>query len=77
MRRVPPDKKKRILPKYVFIAQKKRPDAMNAMQKPLAFYNVRFLKNQEKPPKITEWLLWLNMGLFMRFFIDYFENHTL
>ena len=35
------------------IAQKKRPDALNATQKTPAPYKVWFLKNQEKPFKKT------------------------
>ena len=59
-------------------AQKTGPDALNATQKTQAFYEVRFLKKSRKLPKFTSfWPFWLKMGIFMRFFLDFFRNHTL
>ena len=59
--------------KCFFIAQKKRPDALNALQKISAFYKVRFLKNQEKPQKMTIFfsrfgLKWVFYEVFLGFF---------
>ena len=51
--------KKNVL-KMFLIAQKKCPDALNKTQKNLAFYDVRFLKNQENPSNITNFFVVLD-----------------
>ena len=51
------------------IAQKKRPDALNAMQKNPAFYKVQFLKKSRKTSKKYNFLAVLfKNGYFMKFF---------
>ena len=60
------------------IAQKKRPDTLNATQKTTAFYNVRFLKEIRKTLKnYYFWDVLVKNGYFYEVFLDFLRNHTL
>ena len=60
------------------IAQKKRPDALDATQKPTAFYIVRFLKNSIKTSqKLPFFSGVVKNEYFYEVFLDFFINHTL
>ena len=58
---------------WCFIAQRKRQNTLNAMQKSQLFPMYRCWKNQEKPKK---WKL-LEKWSFLGVFLDYFSNGTL
>ena len=60
------------------MAQKKRPDALNATQKTTAFYNVRFLKKIRKTFKNYHfWAVLVKNGYFYEVFLDFCRNRTL
>ena len=67
---------RRVVTKYVLIAQKKGPDALNAVQKPQLFTMSSFWKNKEKSKKIFLAVLVENRH-FYEVFLDFFRNRNL
>ena len=70
-------KKGKIVRLWILIAQKKRPDALNAAQKTSEFCTVQSWKNPEKPLRITFFIC--NCGQkqkILEVFLDFFSNNT-
>ena len=68
----------KIVRRLHFIAQKKRPDALNATQKIPDPYKVWFLKKSRKTCKKNPSLLfWSKIVVFFKVFLNFLRNRTM